>query len=490
MVRKPTRVLAFDFGASSGRAILGTFIDGKLNYEEIHRFENNPIPYKNHLCWDFPTLWAEVKTGLRKAEEKGGFDSIGVDTWGVDYGLLDANDHLLDLPVHYRDDRTTGVVNKVYERLSARYLYTYTGNQVMPINTLFQLASSPETLQKAQTLLFIPDLFGFMLTGKKYCERSIASTSQMLDPLSETWADVVLEAVQIPDWLVCELIPSGTVVGPVRPELREELHIPESVKVVAVAGHDTQCAVAAMPTNDTEVAFISCGTWSLFGTELKNPILTEHSRKLELTNEIGANGKINYLKNIIGLWLIQESRREYRRQGTEYSYAELEKLALETAPFGSMIDPDAPEFTPLGNIPARIQRFCRASEQTPPKTVGETMRCIYESLALKYRYTLEQIQQATGKKFKAIHMLGGGAKDRLLCQMTADSCGIPVVAGPVEATALGNILIQLVALGEIENLEQGRNLVRTMTELKTYHPQDIPAWEEAYRRYQTLLETK
>ncbi|MDD4850148.1 MAG: rhamnulokinase [Gemmiger sp.] len=472
-----TRVLAFDFGASSGRAILATYQDGKLAYQEIHRFENAPRDKDGRFCWDFDALLAEVKKGIALA---GPFDSIGFDTWGVDFGLLDAAGNLLGDPVHYRDGRTEGMVEKALAVLDADTLYAGTGNQIMGINTLFQLLAlqeqDPATLEKAKTLLFMPDLFGYMLSGKPACEASIASTSQMLDLTAKQWNPRVLQAFGLPQGLFLPPVPSGTITGKVG-----------GATLVAVAGHDTQCAVAAVPTQRQDIAFLSCGTWSLLGTELDAPILTPESAALGLSNELGANGKINYLKNIIGLWLIQESRRAWRKQGQSYSFGELEQLALKAPPLQAFIDPDAPEFAPPGDIPGRVQEFCRRTGQKVPETVSEIIRCIYESLALKYRYAVEQLQTATGKQFSALHIVGGGTQAQLLCQMSANSTGLPVVAGPVEATALGNIAIQLVALGRLPDIAAARALIAETEPLRHHTPADTAAWDEAYRRYLKIL---
>ena len=470
-------VLAFDFGASSGRAIKALYENGALTCTEVHRFDNNPVKREGTLYWDIEALFAEVEEGIRRAGE---FDSVGFDTWGVDFGLLDENGVLLQSPVHYRDTRTNGLAERVCKQIGGGWLYEKTGNQIMNINTLFQLLAlreqNPALLARAKTLLFMPDLFAYRLTGKPCCEASIASTSQMLGPLTQAWATEILDALGLPRDILLPVSPSGTVTG----------HN-GGARVIAVAGHDTQCAVAALPTREKNVAFLSCGTWSLLGTELDTPILTEESRRLALSNEIGANGKINYLKNIIGLWLIQESRREWRRQGREYSYADLEREALSSPPFACFIDPDAPELGVPGDIPGRVRALCEQTGQHVPETVGAVMRCIYESLALKYRFALEQLQTVTGKRFSTLHVLGGGTKDRLLCQMAANSCRLPVVAGPVEATALGNIIIQLVALGALENIDEGRALIAKTQELRRYEPKDTAAWDKAYEAYQTII---
>ena len=329
----------------------------------------------------------------------------------------------------------------------------------MPINTLFQLMNEAE-LGKAKSILFMPDLFAWAFTGNKNCEYTIASTSQMLSPLNKNWDSEVMEVFGINQSLFAPLCKTASVVGEYN-----------GAKVIAVAGHDTQCAVAAMPAKDGESpAFLSCGTWSLIGCELDEPILSNESNALELSNELGANGKINYLKNISGLWLIQELRRNLNAQGNSYSYNDLEQEARKSESFKCFIDPDAPELSQPGNLAQKIKDYCAKTGQVEPQTVGETVRCIYESLALKYRYAINQITQCTGKKFDILHLLGGGTKDNFLCEMTADSLGIPVCAGPVEATALGNIILQFIALGEIENVDEGRRIIAENEKLFSYSP--------------------
>ena len=471
------RVLAFDFGASSGRAILAQYNDGTLTYREVHRFENRPRQADGHFRWDFADLMENVHKGIEKAGE---FDSIGFDTWGVDFGLLDENGKLLGDPVHYRDGRTAGMVEQAEKTMPQAELYGATGSQIMAINTLFQLLAlqkeQPELLKQAKRLLLMPDLFAHALCGSEVCETTIASTSQMLDAKSGGWSKPVLEAFNISEHLLAPLVPSGSVVGEYK-----------GAKVIAVAGHDTQCAVAAMPAPQPGAAFLSCGTWSLIGCELDGPVLTEQSRELALSNERGANGKVNYLKNIIGLWLIQESRRQWQREGMDYSFAQLAQMALEAQPLQSFIDPDAPEFTPPGDIPARVREFCRRTGQPVPETVGQVMCCVYQSLALKYRFALEQLSRSTGQIFTALHIMGGGAQAQLLCQMTANSIGLPVITGPIEATALGNILIQLVALGELKNLDEGRGLIARTEPVQRYQPEDMALWNSAFERYKTIL---
>lgn len=470
-------LLAFDLGGSSGRAIRGAYDGETLTCTEVHRFENRPRQAAGYFRWDFADLMANVRQGLACA---GRVDGIGFDTWGVDFGLLDAAGQLLEDPVHYRDSRTDGLVEQALKQLPAHRLYAATGNQILPINTLFQLLAlqrqQPELWARTARILFLPDLFLYTLCGAQVCERSIASTSQMLDPRTGRWSADVLDTFGIPETRFAPLVPSGTVAGQWR-----------GIPVIAVAGHDTQCAVAAMPEAEEGAAFLSCGTWSLLGCTLDAPLLGEESRRLAFSNEQGADGRTHYLKNLIGLWLVQESRRQWQREGQHYSYGELEQRAAAAAPLRSFIDPNAPEFTPPGDLPGRVRAFCRRTGQPVPETPGEVVRCLYESLALQYRLTLEQLTRATGRTFTVLHILGGGAQAGLLCQMTADCTGLPVTAGPVEATALGNLLLQLVALGELRDLEQGRALIRRTQSVRHYLPQSSGPWEEAYARFQDCV---
>lgn len=461
-------VLAFDFGASSGRAIKAAFDGKEIRYEEIHRFENIPKEVDGHVCHDVDMIFGEIKAAIEKA---GKVDSIAFDTWGVDYALLDKEGKILHEPYHYRDGRTADALEKAFSKMSADEIYAETGNQIMNINTLFQLISD-ENLDRADKLLFMPDLFAYMLTGKKVCEISIASTSQMLDMNKGVWSKKVLDTFGISEILFPSLKPSATVNGEYK-----------GIPVISVAGHDTQCAVAAMPSENENAAFLSCGTWSLIGCELESPVMTEKSNALELSNEMGANGKINFLKNISGLWLIQETRRDLAKNGRKYSYNELEMLARESEPFRSFVDPDAPELSAHGSLPDKIRKYCEKTGQAVPETTGQLVRCIYESLAMKYRLALEQISECTGKKFDVLHLMGGGTKDGFLCELTSQSLGIPVIAGPVEATALGNIVLQLIALGEIESIEEGRRIIAETERVVTFNKEHTPDWDNAYMRF-------
>lgn len=468
-------VLAFDFGASTGRAIRAVFDGSSITYEEIHRFDNIPKEIDGHICHDVDMIFGEIKAAIEKA---GKVDSLAFDTWGVDYALLDKEGRIIHEPYHYRDERTRDALGKAFSRMSADEIYAETGNQIMSINTLFQLISD-ENLVKADRLLFMPDLFAYLLTGNKVCEASIASTSQLLDLENVKWSRRVLDTFGIRESVFPEITASATVNGEYK-----------GIPVISVAGHDTQCAVAAMPSDSENAAFLSCGTWSLIGCELDKPIMTAESNALELSNELGANGKINFLKNISGLWLIQETRRDLAKTDRKYSYNELEMLARESESFRSFIDPDAPELSAHGRLPDKIRAYCKNTNQPVPETVGQLVRCIYESLALKYRLALEQITECTKKSFDVLHLMGGGTKDGFLCELTAQSLGIPVVAGPVEATALGNILLQLIALGEIESIDEGRRIIRKTEKVKVFEQTRTPDWDEAFARFCEIVSRK
>lgn len=466
-------VLAFDFGASTGRAIKAVFDKGTLEYHEIHRFDNTPIEYDGKVCHNVDMILSEVKTAIEKA---GHVDSLAFDTWGVDYGLIGKDGKLVCPPCHYRDERTADILKTALDKIDADTLYRETGNQIMNINTLFQLLTEKE-LGKAQTVLFMPDLFGYLLTGNKACELSIASTSQMLRPVTADWSEKVLGTYKIDKSLFAPLVSSGTVLGEYK-----------GIKVVSVCGHDTQCAVCAMPADSENAAFLSCGTWSLIGCETEKPVLTAESRKSELSNELATKGRVNYLKNISGLWLIQETKRDYKKHGKDYSYNDLEMFARDSEPFYCFIDPDAPSLSAHGELPEKIRNYCKKTGQPVPGSVGQLVRCIYESLALKYRLALEQISESTGKKFDVLHLLGGGTKDGFLCEMTAKSLGIPVIAGPVEATALGNIMLQLIALGEVSDINEARKMIAETQETKKYAFDRTADWDKAYEKYKSILQ--
>lgn len=488
-MEKEKRVLAFDFGASSGRAMLGSFDGESIKLEEVHRFSNDPVVINKTMYWDILRLMHEIKQGLIKAKVYD-FESIGIDTWGVDFGLLDQKGYLLENPVHYRDTRTQGMLEESFKKISKERFYKITGNQFMELNTVFQLLSlvkeRPELLERVDKMLLMPDLMNYMLTGNKATEYSIASTTQLLNANNRNWSDEVLESLEIPKNILTDIIKTGSKVGMLSEEIANELEIPR-VEVIAVAEHDTQSAMIAVPAKEEDFIFLSCGTWSLLGTELTEPIINEKSNTYNITNEGGYGDKISFLKNIIGLWLIQESRRQWIREGKEYSFEELEKEVSAAKPFKCFIDPDAPEFVAPGNIPKRIREFCHRTKQEIPETIGEIVRCIDESLALKYRIAFEEIKDCTNKDYENIYIIGGGNQSKLLCQMTANACKCNVISGSSEATVLGNVIIQFISRGIIKDIKTAREIISKSDEIKHYKNQDEKIWNEAYKRFKEIL---
>lgn len=487
------KVLAIDFGASSGRAMVATFDGTKIHMEEIHRFSNDPVIVNGTMYWDVLRLFHEIKQSLIKSKKYQPIESVSIDTWGVDFGLLDKDGKLLENPVHYRDARTNGMLEKGFSYIDKETFYKTTGIQFMEINTVYQLLAlkekRPHVLQWADKLLMMPDLFSYFLCGNKVAERSNVSTSQLNDAKTKNWSDMIIDTFGFPKHIFPEVIPSGTVIGTITPELQEELGIP-AMKVIACCGHDTQCAQVAVPAEEKDFAFLSCGTWSLLGSECDEPIVDEYSITNNLTNEIGYDDKVSFLKNIIGLWLVQESRRQWAREGVEYGFGQLERLASDAKPFQCFIDPDAPEFSPAGNMPKRIQEYCEKTGQYVPKTPAEIVRCINESLAMKYRLSIQKLQECTGKEYKALYMVGGGIQSKMLCQMTANACGFPVVAGPVEATVLGNIAIQLMASGDIKDLTQARTVIKNSEKIEVYEPQNVAQWDTFYEKFQEIIKSE
>ena len=484
------KMLAIDLGASSGRGIVGAFDGQKFSLKENHRFSNDPVILGGRMYWDILRIFHEIKQSIAKTVLDGdAIRSIGIDTWGVDYALLDASGRMLANPYHYRDARTEGVVSYVGRFFAPSELYAQTGIQCMNFNTIFQLAcdlrDDPKMVENASRMLNIPDLLNYFLTGNMANEYTILSTGALLDAYKRDYANKLIAKAGIPQRLFGEIVQPGTSVGKLLPQVQGEVGKLDA-EVLTVASHDTASAVIAVPTQEKEFLFISSGTWSLMGTELDAPKINAETEKYNFTNEGGVNNTIRFLKNIMGLWLIQESRRQWRREGKEYSFAELEALAKEAKPFKCFIDPDHPSFVAPGDIPTRVREFCQKTGQYVPETVGEIMRCIYESLAMKYRYTAETIGKLTGISPRVIHVVGGGTKDGFLSQMTADACGIPVCAGPEEATAIGNLLVQLMAAGEAKTLSDARAIVAASFACKHYAPQNTAAWDEAYQIFCAL----
>ena len=481
--------LALDLGAESGRAIAGTFDGERLALREVHRFPNAPVRRGSSVHWDLPALFEEVKRGIAAAAAKSykvDLVSVGVDTWGVDYGLLDGSGALMGLPHQYRDSRTAGIHDSVMERLGKDFLYEQTGIQLMGMNTLYQLlAEPPEQLTQASRLLFIPDLINYWLTGVMSTERTFASTSQLYDVRKRDWAYALLDAAGLPHHMLGEIQDAGESLGALLPEVVEETGA-SGVDVVLPGTHDTASAVAAVPAGEESWAFLSSGTWSLLGVETPEPMMNDAAKAFELGNEVGVLDTMRPLKNISGLWLMQQCRATWEAQGSPHSYAELTRMAEVSDPFTAIIDPDDPSFTPAGDMPARIVDFCARTGQVPPSTRGEVVRTILESLALRYRMVLETIEGIVDSRMDTLHIVGGGGQNLLLNQFTANAVGRTVVAGPVEATAAGNVLMQMVAVGEISSLAEGREVIRRSFELTTYVPEDGDEWDRAYERFQGI----
>lgn len=468
--------LAADFGGGSGRVIAGWLEDGKLTMEEIHRFGNRQVRLGDHVYWDFPALFEDMKAGLKKAASKGyEVESIGVDTWGVDFGLIDRDGQLLGNPVCYRDARTAGMTEKLFETLNPTEHYATTGIQVMEINTLAQLLSIKGTaqLEAAEHLLFMPDLFSYFLTGKATNEYCIASTSELLDAKRREWSWETIEALGLPKRIFGDIVMPGTVRGELRKDIAEETGL-KDVKVIAVGSHDTASAVAAVPAieGDGPVAFLSSGTWSLLGIELPEPILTEEARQAEFTNEGGVGGRIRFLQNITGLWILQRLMAEWKERGEEQTFGEL-LPAAEQANISSIIPVADAAFTNPPSMEKAISDYCRQSNQPVPQTKGEFVRCLFQSLAKKYKDAIEGVNGLLPESLKRLHIIGGGSQNGLLNQFTADALGIPVWAGPVEATAMGNILVQAMAAGEVADLAELREVVRRSVTPKVFEPNNI-----------------
>ncbi|HEY1685380.1 MAG TPA: rhamnulokinase family protein [Tepidisphaeraceae bacterium] len=475
--------IAFDLGAESGRAILATLRKNRLTLQEKHRFANPTGRVNGHLHWNILAQWEELKKGLSlAAANQKQIHGIGVDTWGVDFGLLDKSGNLLGNPFHYRDSRNDGVMERALKKVSRQKIYQTTGLQFLPFNTLFQLLATqrdqPEILDVADKLLFMPDLFNFFFTGIPANEYSIASTSQMLDVKKRQWAGGMLNKVSLPRQLMQKIIPSGTVLGDLQKSVASECNVAK-IPVIAPACHDTASAVVAVPAEDENFCYISSGTWSLMGVELKKPILTDDALTLNYTNEGGANNTIRFLKNIMGLWLVQECRRQFLADGHNFTYAQLTQMAARSAPLRSLVDPNDVAFLAPGNMPERIQSFCRRTRQPVPSTPGELVRCALESLAIAYRDTMLGLEKILGRKISAIHIVGGGSQNELLNQFTAAACNRPVIGGPIEATAIGNALAQAVAIGAIASWSDARKIVRQSFPVKYFHPRHADRWRTA-----------
>lgn len=489
----PLHYLAIDLGASHGRAVLGSLGRDHLQLEELHQFPNGPITLPTGLHWDTPRLLAEIKHGISLAQRSfaasrgGRLSGIGIATWGVDYGLLNGEGKLLSLPHHYRDPRTRGLMDEVFAVIPRAELYSRTGIQFMPLNTLYQLRADRASgrLSAAAQLLFTPDLLNFWLTGIARTEPCIASTSQMLDPAITSWCGDILAALELPASILPNIAPPASEIGPLLPDVAAETGA-GPVPVIAPGSHDTASAVAATPGRGDRWAYISCGTWSLLGRELAGPIRTAAAMEAGFTNECGIAGTVRFHRNITGLWLLQECQRTWDEQGLPHDLDTLLPLARAAPALSCLIDPDHASFAEFGDMPARIRSYCQSTGQQPPKTPGAITRCVLESLALKHRQVLESLEDVTGRPIDRLHIVGGGARNELLCQWTADATGREVLAGPAEATAAGNVLAQAMASGNLGSLSEIREVVARSFSPARYEPSDRSAWADAIGEFRSL----
>lgn len=490
--------LAADLGASSGRLLVGLFDGTRLRLEEVHRFDNGPVNVAGSLHWDLLGLWSQVQTGLREAAARYGrqIRSVGVDTWGVDFGLLGRGDELLGNPYHYRDRRTDGILDRALAHVPRADIFAATGLQFMQFNTLYQLwamrqANSP-LLEAAERLLMMPDLFHWLLTGQKTNEFTNATTTQFFDPARRVWAAELLARFDLPAHILGDVIEPGTDLGPLLPHVAAETGL-KNVNVVVPGTHDTASAVLAVPAEGQgakrpDWAYVSSGTWALLGLELPAPVVDQRCLEFNFTNEGGVGGTIRLLKNITGLWLVQECRRVWAQQGRDYRWDELTRLAADTPSRSCFIDPDDASFLAPDNMPEAIQTYCRRTGQSVPDCEGAIIRCALESVALKSRRVLSWAATLADTKVQTLYVVGGGAKNRELCQATADACQVRVVAGPVEATATGNVLAQAIADGTLGSIAEARQVVRESFEVDEYLPRDADAWHEAYERFVELID--
>jgi rhamnulokinase len=483
--RQPKPFLAFDLGAESGRAVLGRVHSRIITIEEVHRFDNQPVEYGGSLHWDAPRLWFEMRKSLGSLDQLQ-LNGIGVDTWGVDYALLGERGELLQNPFHYRDKRTDGVMEEVLQKVSKEEIYGQTGIQFMAINTLYQIyaakQTSPELFVSARTLLTMPDLFHYWLTGNAICEFTNATTTQLVNAASRTWSKELMEKLQLPSDLPAEIVEPGSLIGTLSEQAAQGTNL-AGTPVIAPGSHDTASAVAAVAAYDG-TAFLSSGTWSLLGTELNAPVINAESMRLNFTNEGGVCGTTRLLKNVMGLWMLQCCRHFWSARGAAYSYTELMEMSFREPTFKHFVDPNNACFLHPTNMPEAINKFCERTEQPKPGNPGAYVRAVLESLALKYAVVIGEIEQLTGKPITQIRIIGGGSKNRVLNQFTADATGRTVLAGPVEATALGNIAMQMLATGEVGSLAEARSLIDRSFPTEIFEPRESDRWQDELERFQ------
>jgi len=485
--------LAADLGASSGRVMDCRWDGSRFSLEEIHRFANGGVRFGSSLHWDALRIWSEIQTGLKKfsVSRSDVPAGIGIDAWGVDFCLLDKRDRLLGNPYHYRDVRTHGLPSLLHTVMTGHDLFLATGVQTMEINTVFQLASMAHNedhlLDHAQTLLMIPDLYQFLLCGEKKAEFTEATTTELYDLRLRCWSHPTLEKFNLPARIFRDVVLPGTVLGRLLPAVQSECGLSSGFPCIAVGSHDTASAVAAIPQLDRSSAFLSSGTWSLMGVRANEPNLSEEAFLGGFTNEGSADGNVLLVKNLTGLWILQECARLWDASGRHYEWTELESAALKATAFRSFIDPSSNEFQSPSDMKAAVQLYCANTRQPVPESPGEIARCIFESLSFTYRETVESLERITGRSLSAVRVVGGGCLNQFLCQMTADACGRNVIAGPVEAAALGNAMVQAVATGHLKNLAEGREALQQSVQFESYFPAQMSAWQEAFERYQAIV---
>ncbi len=488
-----TNFLAVDLGASNGRVLLARWDGARFELEVLHRFPNGPTTVQGREYWNPLRLWSEILTGMAKyaAAYSEPLSGIGVDTWGVDFALLDSTGRLLSNPVHYRDARTNGMPEALFKIVPAKTVFDITGIQFMQLNTIFQLFSmryyDDPLLDFADTMLMTPDLFHYWLTGCKSAEYTIASTSQLFDARDRRWATGLMADLDLPTRILPEVVPPGTVLGNVLDGVLVETGLSGDIPVIAPGSHDTASAVAAVPELDAKSLYISSGTWSLMGVEIDEPIIDERSLQLNFTNEGGVNDSIRLLKNIGGLWLLQESRNQWSREGAAYTWDDLTAHAQKAEPFRSIANPDANDFMNPKNMVDAIQHFCQRTGQPTPRSVGEVVRASLEGLALRYRWVLDALEELTGTRLETMRIVGGGSQNRMLSQLAADACQRPVVTGPIEATALGNVMVQAIATGHLGSLDEGRQAIAASIQQEVFEPRSPAGWDEAFERYSEMM---